>query len=1133
MNIVLPIYRRRIGGGWYQVASLGLGPHSTVFAAADANRAQQKLVAQVKSEVAGLKDRRALRWFETSTQLKLERVRLNLAFRGGKKKRVSGRFPFVIEPVWLDADTPAHIAYHPCRADAWFPCQPDVPLDEQVRRFVLQDWAGLDNEELRALRTDGRDSIRIVAFAAQPTSLLDDLSDRPAPAWAGLSTDGVDTQESKVGRGPRVPLETLPQVGTDLTVRAAEGRLAAAFSRPQYDANLRFMLTGGDPVVLIGEPGAGKVTLLRGWVERLLAEDGFHTHQNLDRVRHVWQLKGQRLIAGMKHVGEWEERAVAITREARHHRAILWADDLAAWARIGRSRESERSLASFFRGPLERGEVTIVGAVTPAAWSRLEDDAPAFAAQFTTMHVAPATRSETLGLLLQVGRALERELNVMFDADLFRDVVDHADALIAGAVLPGKAIDLLRDLGPRNAAPGNPYPLDNYDLIELLEERTGMPSELLDLGASGTFSEPDKIMAQHLLGQSEAVRAMGDLVATIQAGLTDPRRPYGVYLFTGPTGTGKTEMAKRLTTFLYGSIDRLLRFDMGEYSGPDAPSRLIGDAWRTEGALTQSIIEQPFQVVLLDEIEKAHPLVLNLLLQLLDEGRLTDAAGRTAHFTHTVVIATSNLGARERAPVGFGKDEDGQQFRLHVSRAVADFFPPELFNRIDQIVIFEPLSQEAARAIAKRELKALLGRRGLSERDVFVYAADSVIDRVISEGFDVKLGARTLKRWLERHVAGRLAGFLASPAAASSGADETARLLMVHLDHDDAAANGLSVDVHTVTEMSATSATFGLEALWLESVKKLVARLPAALDRMDEWLAETEPGIAERLSQCLAATLDHSETEVPQALGAVDPREKGGVGEGDGGARAPTPDALEASLNRQRAYFLDQFQNYSRSVRGRLGYLLAKRAPRREELLAALSEVEFVQRLAPVVEDLSMHQITVVIDVVGTDADLAGSGRSVSGTLLGWLSDAYMGLNGDGSGLPLECRIAKSPAPRYKASNRAIEVEGLGARLRLNGELGCHVWRSPASGSQVAEVRALDDDATKLGPLGGEGASTSLVRLPEIVRQYRFDPQAKLGSGSTAPIEVEDYRMSFAPTLSGRDLKAVIAACVRFAGSQR
>lgn len=736
MNLLVSIYQRKQNARFIWTT---LNGEEEVCEGRSTAKIRSQLTQTLKKKVSEMTAAEVLPMCGVAS-VRLVRCALEMTLRGASRRQVSGKFPVIVEPRWTSEEDKVLVCYHPSRRSEWFPCPDEDQLREFAGLFFREAWQDLSDAELADLRTDSRDSLKVLAFDATPLSIERELQDQPKGIWADLEA----TPDKK---NAPIALTELPKIGSDLTPAAIEGSLAVGRPRAAYRAQLQRWLGAVDKrsVVVLGPPGAGKTTVINRLVADLLEGDDYHSHLNLDRVHHVWRIAGRRLIAGMSHVGDWERRCGDLLQEMQGRKVILFVEDISAFGRIGQSRDSERSLADYFRGPVARGEVTMIAESSPEAFAHLEEEAPAFAALFARMDIRATTREETYQLMFHEARALELKHGTVFEVNTYRSVMELTDALYPGAAFPGKALNVLRALAQGNKTVGE------KDVVAHLSGRTGLASDLLRPEGALLPAAVSERFSRRVMGQPEAVAAATDLSMRVREGLTDPSRPYAVMLLTGPTGTGKTEMAKAIAVLQYGSLARLVRIDMSEMAGSDGPSRLMGHRFAPDGMLTKPVQEQPFCVVLLDEIEKAHPSVLNLLLQLFDEGRLTDAAGRVADFRRAVVIMTSNLGARQRAPVGF--DEAPEARAQDVAKAVREFFPPELFNRIDQIVPFRSLDAEVARQVADKALAELVARPGLASRNVYVATTQAVLDRVVAEGFDAEHGARTVKRYLEDRVA--------------------------------------------------------------------------------------------------------------------------------------------------------------------------------------------------------------------------------------------------------------------------------------------------------------------------------------------------------------------------------------------
>jgi len=502
-------------------------------------------------------------------------------------------------------------------------------------------------------------------------------------------------------------------------------------------------------VLLVGPSGVGKTAMVH----------------ELFRIRRAiglgetpfWTTSGARLVAGMCGYGMWQERCQAVCREAAKTKAVVHLGNLMELMHVGKAVGSQQGVADFLRPFIERGELLAIAECTPEQQAILERDAPGILRAFAAVEVRPPSDEAARAILRKTARVWSstRRLHVSDDALGALDRLHRRYATYS--VFPGRPLRFLKNL--LDAAPREST-VDAQRVTDAFSRETGLPHVLLEDQRRLDLEHTQQWLAERVIGQPAAVEAIADLLAGVKAGLSRPDRPIASLLFIGPTGVGKTEMAKSLAEFLYQDRQRMTRIDMSEYADAMSVQRLIGGHAGSEGVLTARVREQPFGIVLLDEFEKAHPLFYDLLLQVLGEGRLTDARGRLADFRNSVVVMTSNLGSESfgRGQLGFGGPEATLAgAEEHFQRAVEAFVRPEMLNRIDRIVPFLPLSEVTLKAIARRELDLLKRREGILHRDLDLTFTEAMVREVVRLGYDPRYGARPIKRAIDRHLLAPLA----------------------------------------------------------------------------------------------------------------------------------------------------------------------------------------------------------------------------------------------------------------------------------------------------------------------------------------------------------------------------------------
>ncbi|MBI5958169.1 MAG: AAA family ATPase [Chloroflexi bacterium] len=573
----------------------------------------------------------------------------------------------------------------------------------------------------------------------------------------------------------------LKEVGINMTAQASEGVFRRAYHREEEVEAILHILTSArhNSVLVTGPAEAGKTAVIQEVVRRIAnktCDEALHDRQ-------VWLITPDRIIAGAQFVGTWEERINNIVDECRHNRHILYVPDLPGLLEVGRWSKSDANVAMALKPHVATGDVMIIGETSGERLTMGENLGPAFMNLFRRVEVAGLPEEAARSVLSSVARDMERDLNVRVLPDAIQTSLGLSRRFLPYRAFPGKAIRLLEESAADinrlraqpQAEPTNSLlrrirttTVGREDVMQAFSRFSGMPEFIVNDTARMSLGEVENFFHERIIGQEEAVEAMVDLVATVKAGMNDPHKPLGSFLFIGPTGVGKTQMAKTLAAYLFGNEARLIRFDMSEYVDFDGMVRLIG-AFDKEGELTRRVREQPFSVVLLDEFEKASPRIYDIFLQVLGEGRLTDAAGKTTFFHNTILVLTSNLGGGSkafRAP-GFvasdGADPKviNQTLKTHYLGEIEQYFRPEFINRLDKIVVFGQLGPEAVRGIARREVNELLLRDGITRRPILVEIDESVIELVLERGYSPEYGARPLKREIDRMIAAPMARSLA------------------------------------------------------------------------------------------------------------------------------------------------------------------------------------------------------------------------------------------------------------------------------------------------------------------------------------------------------------------------------------
>ncbi|MFE5475944.1 ATP-dependent Clp protease ATP-binding subunit [Nocardia sp. NPDC056541] len=613
---------------------------------------------------------------------------------------------------------------------------------------------------------------------------------------------------------PESDTPTLDEYGRDLTAEAREGLIDPVVGRAEEIEQTIEILSRrrkNNPV-LIGDPGVGKTAIVEGLAQRIVNGDVPVTLAD----RRVIALDVGSLVAGSKYRGEFEERLTKILDEVRAHKdeLIIFIDELHTIVGAGGGGEGSMDAGNLLKPALARGDLHVVGATTIDEYRKYIEKDAALERRFQPVMVSEPSVEDTIEILRGLADVYEEHHQVRYSDESLVAAAQLSDRYITDRFMPDKAIDLIDQAGARvRLRSGTPDPavkardeaiarlyrekdaavdnedyekatalkadiaaaeeeleesgatssepiVDVVDIAEVISQRTGIPVADLTAEEKQRLLQLEDVLHKRVIGQNEAIVAIAEAVRRARAGLKDPNRPIGSFLFLGPTGVGKTELAKALAEAVFGDEDRLIRFDMSEFQEKHTVSRLVGAppgyvGYDDAAQLTDKVRRQPYSVILFDEVEKAHPDVFNVLLQLLDDGRVTDSKGRTVDFKNTIVIMTSNIGSHLilEAPPG-----DLDSIVPQLEELLRQHFRPEFLNRIDEQIVFHRLDKEQLEQIVELILDRT--RRMLAAQDIELEISQSAVDWLSERGFQPEFGARPLRRTVQKELDNRVSRLL-------------------------------------------------------------------------------------------------------------------------------------------------------------------------------------------------------------------------------------------------------------------------------------------------------------------------------------------------------------------------------------
>ena len=603
---------------------------------------------------------------------------------------------------------------------------------------------------------------QIVEIYAQPHATTQSPS-----AGMGQGSDVEDSKprRSQTNAGKVGTTTALDKYGHDLTKQAQAGKLDPVVGREVEIERVVQILSRrkkNNPI-LIGEPGVGKSAIVEGLALRIVGNEA-----GALAGKRIITLDVASMVAGTTYRGQFEERMKSVLQELqRHPEVILFIDEIHTIIGAGNAQGS-LDAANILKPALARGEVQCIGATTTNEYRTSIEKDGALERRFQKVVVRPTTTEETLSILNRLSEHYAEYHHVIYPEETLQAAVSLAERYITDRAFPDKAIDVMDEAGARahtrakavDDEPQEPYTITVDDIASVVSMMSGVPVQRVQKAETERLRTMEKTLHKRVIGQDEAVNTIVRAIRRSRLGLRDPRRPIGTFFFLGPTGVGKTYLAQCLAEEMFGSRDAVIRFDMSEYMEKHTVSLLVGAppgyvAHEDGGKLTEAVRRKPYSIVLFDEIEKAHPDIFNILLQVLDEGRLTDRQGHVVDFRNTIIILTSNVGTRQLkefgAGIGFGvSDMDTKTSNQMLLKALQKTFPPEFLNRIDNVITFQPLTRDALARIVNIEV-ALLQER-LRKTGHQLVLTPEVTMQLTEKAYDPQNGARPVKRAIQTYL---------------------------------------------------------------------------------------------------------------------------------------------------------------------------------------------------------------------------------------------------------------------------------------------------------------------------------------------------------------------------------------------